>query len=453
MGGPIVKTDTLDNKQKYEGRNLATESRTIIYTALESARVDKKTQDAFAKRSTGLLSKIRIRENISKPFFSDDRLNIPLHFFEKYSDRPLEFLQELLPFIESGLKSSNRFRNLSDEKQKEKLDLFVKISAKVTVAINYREYVPIKEEMSGDVFTTPSGINIPVESKQLYETIDNAGALGLSLEAFHEGYSQYKNAVKDGLIKPGRFLIVDFNKHDSQNRFFVLDFENMDLIHGCQVTHGSRSDLDSHHGWVDNLTNIPEDHTSSKGLYVYSSLEDHSEYGMVVRLLGLYNSNSNAKNRGILVHRRRPNQRYSWGCFAISEADADKIGLPLGSSTNTIGDWNRVGLYAYYNKNVQNHNIVSANKKVISVDRELPELVNTLVVDSDISIELADVLFRLNSRDSKNTLKQDGEIKISYDGRIPFKDQLALTEFHKIGIRTTLEPLGDNKWNIVFESK
>jgi hypothetical protein len=187
----------------------------------------------------------------------------------------------------------------------------------------------------------------------------------LNEQAFANAYSEYQAAVKAKDIKPGRFIIADFNLHMGTRRFYLLDFtdpQKPKVLDALTVAHGVSSDPDRD-GWVDTLSNQVDSHQNSRGLYRIIRAESQSNFGGYVwRLEGRDSTSFRAQQRGILIHNKSQNGRYTWGCFGLDAADAGKLGLPLdGNMTGVPKDkreqnlqsWVGTGVYVYFDRNVQ----------------------------------------------------------------------------------------------------
>lgn len=116
--------------------------------------------------------------------------------------------------------------------------------------------------------------------------------------------------------------IVDFKKHSSESRFFVINMKTGD-IQAIHVAHGSGSDP-KNTGIARIFSNIEGSKASSLGFY--RTAETYSgAHGYSLRLDGLSKTNSNVRERAIVVHGADyvhdgsdVQAGRSWGCFALS---------------------------------------------------------------------------------------------------------------------------------------
>ncbi|WP_435419323.1 murein L,D-transpeptidase catalytic domain-containing protein [Parerythrobacter aurantius] len=141
--------------------------------------------------------------------------------------------------------------------------------------------------------------------------------------------------AKEQLDKAGNVIwkrdvvgIADFGLRSSEPRFH---FVNLDLqrVDSYLVSHGTGSDPE-HDGWLKSYSNVEGSNATSKGAYV--TWEWYTgRYGTSVRLGGLDESNSNALQRYIVMHRAayaEPDHLARWGrlgrsngCFAMGTDD------------------------------------------------------------------------------------------------------------------------------------
>lgn len=129
--------------------------------------------------------------------------------------------------------------------------------------------------------------------------------------------------------KQDRIYIVDFQAHSSTQRLFRLD-----LVTGkataFRTAHGRGSDP-AHTGYAQRFSNVPDSNASSVGAYLTAGQAWGSKHGPNVLLDGLDPTNSEVRDRAIIVHAAdycepayvAANGKLgrSFGCFAVSQAD------------------------------------------------------------------------------------------------------------------------------------
>ena len=123
--------------------------------------------------------------------------------------------------------------------------------------------------------------------------------------------------------------VVDFSKHSSKKRFFVIDMST-GVVWPLHVAHGSGSDpKDS--GFATIFGNQQGSEMSSLGFYLTGEIYSGAFSGRSMRVHGLSAGNSNALDRAIVIHGMRSVvdvdilQGLSWGCFALPIHDKDKV--------------------------------------------------------------------------------------------------------------------------------
>lgn len=136
-----------------------------------------------------------------------------------------------------------------------------------------------------------------------------------------------------GTIKArDRIAIVDFTAPSSQPRLHFLDVEGGKASR-LLVAHGSGSDPD-HTGFLKSFSNAFGSNASSEGAFV---TDDYyvGKHGRSQRLIGLDDTNSNARNRAIVIHSAwyanddmiaaHGKLGRSQGCFAVGETKLDDV--------------------------------------------------------------------------------------------------------------------------------
>lgn len=129
--------------------------------------------------------------------------------------------------------------------------------------------------------------------------------------------------------KQDRLYIVDFQQHSSAPRLFRLD-----LVSGkataFRTAHGRGSDP-AHTGFAQKFSNVPDSNASSVGAYLTAGMSSGAKHGPNVLLDGLDPTNSEVRDRAIIVHgadycepaylAANGKLGRSFGCFAVSQAD------------------------------------------------------------------------------------------------------------------------------------
>lgn len=131
--------------------------------------------------------------------------------------------------------------------------------------------------------------------------------------------------------------IADYGLRSSEPRFHFVNLQ-AGTVESYRVSHGDGSDPE-HDGWLNHYSNVHGSHCTSKGTYATFGWYT-GKYGTSIRLEGLDETNNNALDRAIVMHRAKyaePSFLDKWGvlgrsngCFAMSDADFKLALLQLG---------------------------------------------------------------------------------------------------------------------------
>lgn len=132
-----------------------------------------------------------------------------------------------------------------------------------------------------------------------------------------EEYCKYNN------LNQKKFILIDLGMHSGLKRFFIYDFKSKKISKSYIVSHGcGNNEWGKTYSKEDApISNEFDSHCSSLGKYVVLD-RGVSQWGIKVNyiLQGKDKTNSNAKNRAIVLH--------SWE--AVSEDEAYPQGTPEG---------------------------------------------------------------------------------------------------------------------------
>lgn len=138
----------------------------------------------------------------------------------------------------------------------------------------------------------------------------------------------YFDQIKDKIGNPNYLTVIDFSKHSSQRRLFLIDTHTGE-VESLKVAHGQGSDT-NYDGWAERYSNQPHSKASSIGFYL--SAETYSgKYGLSLKLDGLSATNSNARSRAIVVHgapyvsEKSEKIGRSWGCPALDQKQSRRV--------------------------------------------------------------------------------------------------------------------------------
>lgn len=131
------------------------------------------------------------------------------------------------------------------------------------------------------------------------------------------------------LIKNKNYItIVDFKSLSSLARFYLIAMDTGAVVK-LHVAHGIGSDQDDD-GIAEIFSNTPNSNASSLG-YFLTAESYHGANGLSLRIDGLSSTNSNVRDRAIVVHGSyhvyntddKPDR--SRGCFSIPMIERDKV--------------------------------------------------------------------------------------------------------------------------------
>jgi hypothetical protein len=135
-----------------------------------------------------------------------------------------------------------------------------------------------------------------------------------------------------------RIAIADFSVPSAQPRFHIVNL-GTGQTESLLVAHGIGSDPE-HTGLLHRFSNDPGSNATCEGAFVASEYYQ-GVHGASQRLDGLDESNSNALDRAIVIHGAwysNPDMIAKWGklgrsqgCFAVGEADLERVFLRLGA--------------------------------------------------------------------------------------------------------------------------
>ena len=297
--------------------------------------------------------------------FADGVLYVRSDVYERAQKDPSKFAVEAAEAVKAGLRSKSKwdrtFKTLEAD-----LATLDGISAKLKSGPYNLAAMPDREKQERMV-ELDGGVSVPKSIHDLYFSLTYAKkGIFLTDQALSVGYSEYKRGVDSKQIKPGLFIIADFNLNSAHRRFYLMDFSDPNhpaVLDSLTVAHGLNSDP-NRDGWIDTMSNEMDSHKSSRGLYVIVQGEWKPKFeGIAWTLEGRNETSSRALQRGVLIHRKLNNiKSYTWGCFGLDPSDAQQIGLPLAGNMASkskadqkkmVDGWVGVGIYVYYSPPVQ----------------------------------------------------------------------------------------------------
>lgn len=172
----------------------------------------------------------------------------------------------------------------------------------------------------------PVGLTTPTDDKALdidrilsaYPKVDPTHKIPSNLLAKALDYYD-SNASR---ISNRNYLsVIDFSAKSTKPRLFIINMKSGD-VWALHMAHGKGSDS-NHDGFAEKFSNAGGSNASSLGFYL--TAETYSgNHGLSLRLDGLSSTNSNARDRAVVIHGAdyvadsAVIQGRSWGCPAVS---------------------------------------------------------------------------------------------------------------------------------------
>lgn len=166
----------------------------------------------------------------------------------------------------------------------------------------------------------------------VYSNYQCLGDTTLTYEAFYNGLKGYYALKEQGVLKQeGVLTIVDFTQHSAEERMYIIDVNTFEIIKKSLCSHGKNTGMAT----ATNFSNTNGSLQSSLGFFL--TAETYSgKFDYAMRLDGLEEANSRARERGIVVHganyatpaflkRNDGVLGRSYGCPALPKDDATAI--------------------------------------------------------------------------------------------------------------------------------
>jgi hypothetical protein len=128
--------------------------------------------------------------------------------------------------------------------------------------------------------------------------------------------------------------VIDLGKHSSEARWFFIDMLTGKVV-ARHVAHGRGSNPSSKKyphgtGYATRFSNVNGSEATSRGFFLAAETYT-GDHGVSVRLDGLSETNSNARDRDVVVHsadyvvEENKLQGRSLGCFAVAQSEHDAV--------------------------------------------------------------------------------------------------------------------------------
>ena len=132
-------------------------------------------------------------------------------------------------------------------------------------------------------------------ANQLYDCVNDAQ---LNSEAFNLALKGYFSLLANNELENKKYLtVVDMSLSSNTERFFVIDMETQEMVYKSLVAHGRNTGEE----FAANFSNKQSSYQTSLGFYKTAETYD-GKRGFSMKLDGLEYSNSNARDRGVIIH-------------------------------------------------------------------------------------------------------------------------------------------------------
>jgi hypothetical protein len=186
----------------------------------------------------------------------------------------------------------------------------------------------------GLIFLPKGGDGLPPAYHAVQEVYCrlNPEDTGLKYEAFEYAYQGWLKLQMNGkLSTPAVLGLVDFTLPSNEKRLYLIDMNQMKLIHQTYVAHGRNSGIEK----AERFSNTPGSFQSSPGFYTTGATYS-GKHGYSLKLAGLQKGiNDLAEPRAIVLHGAdyanpefiKQNGRLgrSLGCPAVPENEVSDI--------------------------------------------------------------------------------------------------------------------------------
>jgi hypothetical protein len=158
----------------------------------------------------------------------------------------------------------------------------------------------------------------------LLDTVVANGVPRDAAEAAFQKLEAFKAQVKNNDF----MAVIDFRQHSGQKRFYLID-RRTGAVESMAVAHGTASDPQKN-GYAQYFSNVPNSKMSSLGAYLVAE-RYVGKHGASLRLDGLESTNSNVRERAIVLHPAgyvndaKVKQGWSWGCPALPPSRMKRV--------------------------------------------------------------------------------------------------------------------------------
>lgn len=183
----------------------------------------------------------------------------------------------------------------------------------------------------------PVPVPQPVQAAQVQKHDPRIAPAGIRPELFRKAIAALDRHSM-AIPSHDRIAIADFSVPSAQARFHIVNLGTGEC-ESLLVAHGMGSDPE-HTGILHRFSNDPGSNATCEGAFLTADYYT-GQHGASQRLLGLDATNNNALDRAIVIHSAwysNPDMIAKWGklgrsqgCFAVGEADLERVFLRLGA--------------------------------------------------------------------------------------------------------------------------
>jgi len=168
--------------------------------------------------------------------------------------------------------------------------------------------------------------SILAEARDEYHAIEGPVELP-DFEVFYKAFIGYKELENKGIVESNILSIIDFSRHSSKKRFWIIDMTSKKLLYYTYAAHGRNSGNGM--GVASKFSNTPHSLQSSLGFYLTGETY-YGKHGLSLNLDGQEKGiNDKARQRRVVIHgadyaTAEFAQRYgrlgrSYGCPAVPQ--------------------------------------------------------------------------------------------------------------------------------------
>jgi hypothetical protein len=176
-----------------------------------------------------------------------------------------------------------------------KKQIFSKVTIATIILVSVASFANSDEKLTSIVNSNP----LLSEARNEYHSI--TGPVNLpDFEIFYKAYVGYKELGNRGKIRNNILSIIDFSRHSSKKRFWIIDMDSKKLLYYTYAAHGRNSGNGM--GVASKFSNTPHSLQSSLGFYLTGETY-YGKHGLSLNLDGQEKGiNDRARQRRVVIH-------------------------------------------------------------------------------------------------------------------------------------------------------